>query len=143
SARALCIGLRELSGARIGVIVSDTLGRAWRQGQTDVAIGAAGVRVFDDLRGVLDNHGKPLAITMPCVADELASAGDLVKGKTSGNPVAVVRGLGRLVGDLDLPGAASIVRPADQDMFRLGSEEAYDEGYRDGFAEGQDEAIGS
>lgn len=143
SARAICVGLRELTGRQIGVILSDTLGRAWRQGQTDVAIGAAGVHVFDDLRGVLDNHGKALQVTMPCVADEIASAGDLVKGKTSGNPVAVVRGLGRLVGDLDLPGAATIVRPAEQDMFRLGSEEAYDEGYRDGFAEGQDEAVGS
>ncbi|MEJ3405811.1 coenzyme F420-0:L-glutamate ligase [Rathayibacter sp. YIM 133350] len=143
SARALCVGLRELTGASVGVIISDTLGRAWRQGQTDVAIGAAGVHVFDDLRGTLDNAGKPLAVTMPCVADELASAGDLVKGKTSGNPVAVVRGLGRLVGDLDLPGAASIVRPAEQDMFRTGSDEAYDEGYRDGFAEGQQEAVGS
>lgn len=143
SARALCIGLREATGASVGVIVSDTLGRAWRRGQTDVAIGAAGVHVFDDLRGTLDNAGKPLAVTMPCVADEIASAGDLVKGKTSGNPVAIVRGLGRLVGDLDLPGAASIVRPAEEDMFRTGSDEAYDEGYRDGFAEGQAETVGT
>jgi coenzyme F420-0:L-glutamate ligase/coenzyme F420-1:gamma-L-glutamate ligase len=143
SARSLCLGLREQTGARVGVIVSDTLGRAWRQGQTDVAIGAAGVHVFDDLRGQLDNSGKPMAVTMPCVADEIAAAGELVKGKTSGNPVAIVRGLGRLIGDLDLPGAASIVRPADQDMFRQGSDEAYDDGYRDGFAEGQSEAVGS
>ncbi|THG33856.1 coenzyme F420-0:L-glutamate ligase [Glaciibacter flavus] len=143
SARALCVGLREATGASVGVIISDTLGRAWRQGQTDVAIGAAGLQVFDDLRGSLDNAGKPLAVTMPCVADEIASAGDLVKGKTSGNPVAVVRGLGRLVGDLDLPGAATIVRPVEEDMFRTGTDESYDEGYRDGFAEGQAEAVGS
>ncbi|KQO95880.1 coenzyme F420-0:L-glutamate ligase [Leifsonia sp. Leaf264] len=143
SARSICIGLRELSGASVGVIISDTLGRAWRQGQTDVAIGAAGVHVFDDLRGTLDNSGKPMAVTLPCIADELASAGDLVKGKTGGTPVAVVRGLGRFVGDLDLPGAATIVRPAEQDMFRTGSDEAYDEGYRDGFAEGQQETVGS
>lgn len=141
SARAIATGIRSLTGAQVGVLVSDTLGRPWREGQTDIAIGAAGVRVFDDLRGQADASGKPLAVTMPCVADELAGAAELVKGKAAGVPVAVVRGLGHLVGDLDLPGARSIVRPADRDMFRQGADEAYDEGYRAGFDEAQSEGV--
>lgn len=139
SARALATGIRALTGAAVGVIISDTLGRPWREGQTDIAIGAAGVHVFDDLRGSTDATGKPLAVTMPCVADEIAAAAELVKGKSSGVPVAVVRGLTRYVGDLDLPGARSIQRPADRDLFRIGADEAYDEGYRDGFEEAQAE----
>jgi coenzyme F420-0:L-glutamate ligase/coenzyme F420-1:gamma-L-glutamate ligase len=139
SARALATGLRALTGAHVGVILSDTLGRPWREGQTDLAIGAAGVRVFDDLRGSTDASGKPLAVTMPCVADEIAGAAELVKGKSAGVPVAVVRGLGHLVGDLDLPGARSIQRPAERDLFRVGADEAYNEGYRDGFDESQAE----
>jgi coenzyme F420-0:L-glutamate ligase / coenzyme F420-1:gamma-L-glutamate ligase len=149
SARALAIGLRELTGARVGVLVSDTLGRPWREGQTDVAIGAGGVHVFDDLRGGVDSAGKPLAVTMPCVADELAGAAELVKSKASGCPVAVVRGMGRFVGDLDLPGAISIVRPRERDMFRLGTDEAlaagheagYDAGYAAGYDEGYAEGL--
>ena len=139
SARALATGIRALTGHAIGVILSDTLGRPWREGQTDIAIGAAGVHVFDDLRGQSDAAGKPLAVTMPCVADELAGAAELVKGKASGVPVAVVRGLGRFVGDLDLPGARSILRPAERDLFRVGADEAYNEGYRNGFDESQAE----
>jgi coenzyme F420-0:L-glutamate ligase/coenzyme F420-1:gamma-L-glutamate ligase len=139
SARALTTGIRALTGAHVGVILSDTLGRPWREGQTDLAIGAAGVAVFDDLRGSTDASGKPLAVTMPCVADEIAGAAELVKGKSSGVPVAVVRGLGHLVGDLDLPGARSIQRPAERDLFRIGADEAYNEGYRDGFDESQAE----
>ncbi len=135
SARALATGIRALTGAFIGVILSDTLGRPWREGQTDIAIGAAGVHVFDDLRGSTDASGKPLAVTMPCVADEIAGAAELVKGKSSGVPVAVVRGLAQYVGDLDLPGARSIQRPADRDLFRIGADEAYNEGYRDGYEE--------
>ncbi|WP_172979702.1 coenzyme F420-0:L-glutamate ligase [Agromyces agglutinans] len=135
SARALATGLRALTGRTVGVILSDTLGRPWRDGQTDIAIGAAGVHVFDDLRGGTDASGKPLSVTMPCVADEIAGAAELVKGKSSGVPVAVVRGLGRYVGELDLPGARSIQRPADRDLFRQGADEAYDEGYRAGFEE--------
>lgn len=137
SARAIAAGLRERTGRAVGVILSDTLGRPWREGQTDVAIGAAGVHVLDDLRGQADAAGKPLSVTMPCVADELAAAGDLVKGKASGCPVAVVTGLGRLVGPLDLPGAAAIVRPAERDMFRLGTDEAIAEGYASGFTAGR------
>ncbi|WP_350348601.1 coenzyme F420-0:L-glutamate ligase [Agromyces sp. G08B096] len=139
SARALATGLRALTGRTVGVILSDTLGRPWREGQTDLAIGAAGVHVFDDLRGTADASGKPLAVTMPCVADEIAGAAELVKGKSAGVPVAVVRGLGRFVGELDLPGARSIQRPAERDLFRQGADEAYDEGYRAGFDEAQAE----
>jgi coenzyme F420-0:L-glutamate ligase/coenzyme F420-1:gamma-L-glutamate ligase len=139
SARALATGIRALAGVAVGVILSDTLGRPWREGQTDIAIGAAGVHVFEDLRGSADASGKPLAVTMPCVADEIAGAAELVKGKSSGVPVAVVRGLGRYVGPLDLPGARSIIRPAERDLFRVGADEAYNEGYRDGFDESQAE----
>ncbi|GAA1959916.1 coenzyme F420-0:L-glutamate ligase [Agromyces allii] len=136
SARALAAGLRERTGAHVGVILSDTLGRPWREGQTDVAIGAAGVHVVDDLRGGTDAAGRTLTVTMACLADELAGAGDLVKGKVSGCPVAVVSGLARTVGPLDLPGAASIVRPSDRDLFRLGTDEAVELGRRDGHEAG-------
>lgn len=136
SARALAARLREATGARVGVIISDTLGRPWRDGQTDIAIGAAGVHVFDDLHGQRDSAGRPLIVTHPCVADEIAAAGDLVKGKLSGCPVAVVRGMGRLVGELDLPGAASIVRVPERDMFRLGADEAHRAGFEEGLAAG-------
>ena len=101
SAHALCAALRERTGLRLGVLITDTAGRAWREGQTDIAIGAAGVAVLDDLRGTTDANGRRLDATIAAVADEIASAADLVKGKTSGNPVAVVRGLGRLVGELE------------------------------------------
>lgn len=132
SARALAAGLREHLGVQVGVVVSDTLGRPWREGQTDAAIGAGGVHVFEDLRGQTDAAGRPLVVTQPCVADEIAAAAELVKGKAAGLPVAVVRGRPELVGGLDLPGAASIIRPAERDMFRLGTDEAYDEGYAAG-----------
>ncbi|WP_212743134.1 coenzyme F420-0:L-glutamate ligase [Microbacterium sp. 2FI] len=141
SARALAAGLRRATGARVGVLLSDTLGRPWREGQTDIAIGAAGVRVFDDLRGSTDAEGRPLSVTMPCIADELCATGDLVKGKASGCPVAVISGLGHLVGDLDLAGAAAIVRRAADDLFRLGTDEAIAlgraEGVRAGYANGR------
>lgn len=134
SARAIAAGLRTRTGARVGVLVSDTLGRPWRDGQTDVAIGAGGVHVFEDLRGSADAEGRTLAVTLPCVADELASAAELVKGKVERRPVAVIRGRGDLVGDLDLPGARSIVRPSERDMFRLGADEAYAAGFAAGTA---------
>ncbi len=132
SARAMCAAFRERFGVRVGVIITDTLGRPWRAGQTDVAIGAAGIRVLDDLRGSTDAGGRRLDVTVAAVADEIAGAADLVKGKASGMPVAVVRGLGHLVSDLDEPGAAAIIRPAAEDMFRLGTQEAWDEGYAAG-----------
>lgn len=132
SARALAVALRARFGVDLGVIISDTFGRPWREGQTDVAIGAAGVRVLHDLRGTTDAGGRRLDATIGAVADELAAAADLVKGKASGRPVAVVRGMADLVGGLDLPGARAIVRSASEDMFRLGTAEAWDEGYRAG-----------
>jgi coenzyme F420-0:L-glutamate ligase/coenzyme F420-1:gamma-L-glutamate ligase len=141
SARALANGLRSLLGVEVGVIVSDTLGRAWREGQTDAAIGAAGVHVFEDLRGRTDAEGRPLVVTMPCVADELAAAADLVKGKAARLPVAVVRGRRDLVGSLDLPGARSIVRPLERDMFRRGTDEAYADGFAAGAASAGDDEL--
>ncbi|WP_329195726.1 MULTISPECIES: coenzyme F420-0:L-glutamate ligase [unclassified Streptomyces] len=122
SAAAIREGLREALAVDVGVIVTDTFGRPWRTGLTDVAIGAAGVRVLDDLRGGSDAHGNPLSATVVATADELAAAGDLVKGKAAGLPVAVVRGLPHLLGEGS--SAADLVRPAGDDMFRLGTSEA-------------------
>ncbi|MET8326447.1 coenzyme F420-0:L-glutamate ligase [Streptomyces sp. NPDC005181] len=140
SARAIRDGLRDTLGVEVGVVVTDTFGRPWRNGLTDVAIGAAGVRVLDDLRGGTDAYGNPLSATVVATADELASAGDLVKGKAEGLPVAVVRGLSHVVameGRTDVsergagacaadvePGARALVRVAVDDMFRLGTSEA-------------------
>ncbi|MFC8235745.1 coenzyme F420-0:L-glutamate ligase [Streptomyces sp. NPDC057284] len=140
SARTIRDGLRDTLGVEVGVVVTDTFGRPWRNGLTDVAIGAAGVRVLDDLRGGTDAHGNPLSATVVATADELASAGDLVKGKAEGLPVAVVRGLSHAVGtaggaavsgrgaggeaDGVEPGARALVRVAADDMFRLGTSEA-------------------
>jgi coenzyme F420-0:L-glutamate ligase/coenzyme F420-1:gamma-L-glutamate ligase len=140
SARLIAAGVRARVGAEVGVLISDTLGRAWREGQTDHAIGAGGVHVFEDLRGRTDAEGRPLVVTMPCVADELAAATDLVKGKAARRPVAVVRGRADLVGSLDLPGARSIVRPLERDMFRLGADEAYAQGFAAGAASARPDA---
>jgi coenzyme F420-0:L-glutamate ligase/coenzyme F420-1:gamma-L-glutamate ligase len=123
SARAIREGLRDTLGVDVGVIVTDTFGRPWRSGLTDVAIGAAGVRVLGDLRGGIDAYGNPLSATVVATADELAAAGDLVKGKAEGLPVAVVRGLSHVVAD-SAEGARSMVRGAADDMFRLGTSEA-------------------
>ncbi|MEV4100833.1 coenzyme F420-0:L-glutamate ligase [Nonomuraea sp. NPDC049649] len=117
SARRIRSGL----GRRVGVIVSDTFGRPWRNGLTDVAIGAAGVVPLADFRGAADTHGNPLHATVTALADEIASAAELVKGKLDGIPVAVVRGLSHLVTEEDGPGVRPLVRPADEDMFRYGS----------------------
>ncbi|MDG4863058.1 coenzyme F420-0:L-glutamate ligase [Streptomyces sp. T-3] len=123
SARVIRDGLRDALGVDVGVLVTDTFGRPWRNGLTDVAIGAAGVHVLDDLRGGVDAHGNPLSATVVATADELAAAGDLVKGKAGGLPVAVVRGLPQVVGD-SAGGAREMVRVAADDMFRLGTSEA-------------------
>ena len=121
SARRLRAGVRQRLGVRVGVIISDTMGRPWRTGQTDTAIGAAGLLPLRDYRGHADTFGLPLEVTIAAVADELAAAADLVKEKTAGIPVAVVRGLAGLVTDADGPGARALVRPAADDMFRFGS----------------------
>lgn len=124
SARRLRARLRQLLGVRVAVIVSDTMGRPWRAGLVDVAIGCAGLHPVEDLRGQTDAHGKQLEMTVTAVADELAAAAELVKGKIAGVPVAVIRGYGDRVTDGDGPGAAALVRPAHEDMFRLGTAEA-------------------
>jgi coenzyme F420-0:L-glutamate ligase/coenzyme F420-1:gamma-L-glutamate ligase len=124
SARALRKRLHELTGARVGVVITDTFGRPWRNGLTDVAVGAAGVAVLEDHRGRVDSHGNELSLTVTATADELAAAADLVKGKTSGRPVAIVRGLGHLVTEEDGDGIRPLIRPADEDLFRLGTSEA-------------------
>ncbi|WP_338699563.1 coenzyme F420-0:L-glutamate ligase [Streptomyces sp. Q6] len=123
SAAAIRDGVRDALGVEVGVVVTDTFGRPWRNGLTDVAIGAAGVRVLDDLRGGVDAYGNPLSATVVATADELAAAGDLVKGKAGGLPVAVVRGLGDVVSPRD-GSARELVRVARDDMFRLGTSEA-------------------
>lgn len=143
SARALCAALRERFGVALGVVVSDTLGRAWRVGQTDVAIGAAGLAVLEELAGTPDANGRPLIVTSPATADEIAGAADLVAGKATGVPVVLVRGLGRHVRGLDEPGASRLVRRAADDLFRLGSDEAYRAGFEAGRIEGIAEARAS
>jgi len=121
SAEALRKCITERAGARVGVVITDTMGRPWRAGQTDTAIGAAGIVPVRDHRGQTDTYGNLLEVTIAAVADEIAAAADLVKQKTTGVPVALVRGLPDLVTDSAGPGAAALIRPAEDDMFRLGA----------------------
>ena len=121
SARRLRKALHGRTGVTVGVIVTDTMGRPWRAGQTDNAIGAAGVVPVRDYRGETDTFGNILEVTVAAVADEIAAAADLVKGKSRQVPVAVVRGLAGLVTEQDGPGARALIRAAEEDMFRLGS----------------------
>src|SRR5207244_13585696 len=115
SAELLRSSIGAASGARVGVIITDTHGRAWREGQINLAIGVAGVEALRHFEGQLDPTGYELRVTMLATADELASAGELVMGKVDGVPVALVRGLGRALG----PGAArELIRPAANDLFR-------------------------
>jgi coenzyme F420-0:L-glutamate ligase/coenzyme F420-1:gamma-L-glutamate ligase len=122
-------------GLRVGVVITDTQGRAWRNGVTDVAIGAAGVRVVEDHRGGVDAFGNELVVTQVGLGDEIAATGDLVKGKLAGVPVAVVRGLnapGRAdAGVMQEPGAAALIRPYGEDLFRLGTDLAIEQGRRE------------
>ncbi|MFI7222303.1 coenzyme F420-0:L-glutamate ligase [Nonomuraea angiospora] len=113
--------IRKGLAVRAGVIVSDTFGRPWREGLTDVAIGVAGMRPLDDFRGTSDGYGNALSATVTALADEIAGAAELVKGKLGGVPVAIVRGLPHLVIDDDGPGVRPLVRGADDDLFRYGS----------------------
>jgi coenzyme F420-0:L-glutamate ligase/coenzyme F420-1:gamma-L-glutamate ligase len=121
SARRLRARLLELTGADVAVVVTDTMGRPWRLGLVDQAVGVAGLEPLEDLRGRDDGHGNVLDVTVTATADELAAAADLVKGKLARRPVAVVRGLAARVGSGDGPGAAALVRPSAEDMFRLGA----------------------
>lgn len=130
SARHIRATLQSATGARLGVVVTDTMGRPWRLGVTDVAIGAAGVAVLDDYTGRVDPFGRTLEMTVVAVADEVAAATDLVKGKVGGRPAAIVRGLAAHVTEEDGPGARAVIRPLDEDLFTLGSAEALAEGRR-------------
>jgi coenzyme F420-0:L-glutamate ligase/coenzyme F420-1:gamma-L-glutamate ligase len=122
SALGLRKDLERLTGVPLAVVISDTMGRAWRVGQTDQAIGVAGLSPVRDARGTTDSHGHVLEVTEIALADELASAAELVKGKADGVAAAVVRGL---VYDDDGRGATALVRPAHQDWFRLGTADAH------------------
>jgi coenzyme F420-0:L-glutamate ligase / coenzyme F420-1:gamma-L-glutamate ligase len=120
SARTLRARLRELTGTAPAVVVTDSFGRAWRHGQADVAIGAAGLAPLEDWRGRADSVGRELRATWIALADEIAAAADLARGKDSRQPVVVISGLERHVlppGD-DGPGAAALLRPASEDLFR-------------------------
>ncbi|WP_036460932.1 coenzyme F420-0:L-glutamate ligase [Mycobacterium sp. 141] len=125
SAAALREGLRERLGVTVAVVITDTMGRAWRSGQTDFAIGAAGLTVLHGYAGTMDRHGNELVVTEVAVADEIAAAADLVKGKLTAIPVAVVRGL-------SLPDdgstARTLLRSGEDDLFWLGTAEAIDLG---------------
>jgi coenzyme F420-0:L-glutamate ligase/coenzyme F420-1:gamma-L-glutamate ligase len=126
SARALRRRLLDLTGRNVAVVVTDTAGRAWREGQTDIAIGGAGLTVAETFAGRTDPYGNPLVVTAPAVADEIAGAAELAQGKLAGRPFAVVRGRPDLVlpvGD-DGPGAAALVRAEDADLFGYGAREA-------------------
>jgi coenzyme F420-0:L-glutamate ligase/coenzyme F420-1:gamma-L-glutamate ligase len=128
SAAALRAGLRERLGVDVAVIVTDTMGRAWRNGQIDAAIGSAGLAVLHSYSGAVDQHGNELVVTEIAIADEVAAAADLVKGKLTAMPVAVVRGLpGNIVADNGTT-ARQLLRPGTEDLFWLGTAEAVDLG---------------
>jgi coenzyme F420-0:L-glutamate ligase/coenzyme F420-1:gamma-L-glutamate ligase len=118
SARRLRAEIGAAAGARIGVVIADSFGRAWRIGQAEVAIGCAGLVPIDDWRGRQDAHGRELMATQIAIADEAASAADLVRDKAAAVPAAVVGGLGRWVTSEDGPGAVAIRRPREDDLFR-------------------------
>jgi coenzyme F420-0:L-glutamate ligase/coenzyme F420-1:gamma-L-glutamate ligase len=128
SAARLRSALRTLLGVDVAVVVTDTMGRAWRIGQTDAAIGSAGLTVLHRYAGTIDPQGNELAVTEVAVADEIAAAADLVKGKLGGVPVAVLRGLSTVD---DGSTARDLVRPVAEDLFRLGTNEAIDQGRRE------------
>jgi coenzyme F420-0:L-glutamate ligase / coenzyme F420-1:gamma-L-glutamate ligase len=130
TAASLRSGLRESLGVTVGVVITDTMGRAWRNGQTDAAVGAAGVSVLHGYAGAVDRHGNELLVTEVAVADEIAAAADLVKGKLTSIPVAVVRGLpAGLVAETHAT-ARHLVRSGPDDLFWLGTAEAFELGRR-------------
>ena len=126
SARTLRDAIAGRTGVNVGVLVTDTAGRTWREGQTDLAVGAAGLRVLDDHAGRTDDYGNVLEVTAPAVADELAGAAELAAGKLGRRPFTVIRGRGDLVlppGDHGA-GAVGLLRPEGADLFGLGAREA-------------------
>ncbi|HEX5595797.1 MAG TPA: coenzyme F420-0:L-glutamate ligase [Micromonosporaceae bacterium] len=130
SARSLRSALRERYGVDVAVIVSDTMGRPWRNGLTDVALGVSGMPAIRDHRGEVDPYGNELTITQMAVVDELAGAGELVKGKSAQVPVAVIRGYLTATDPDDGVGATALVRDAAYDLFSLGTAEAHAAGLR-------------
>jgi len=151
SARALRAALLDRAGVNVGVLVTDTAGRAWREGQTDIAVGAAGLQVLEEYAGRHDAYGNELAVTAPAVADELAGLAELVSGKLGGRPLTLVSGRSDLVlptGDHG-PGAQALIRAESADLFGLGAREAVlaalagEPGSRSGFGApaGRDEAV--
>lgn len=118
SARALRAGIAAARSVAPAVVIADSFGRAWRLGQTDVAIGVAGLVALDDWRGRADGRGRELAATVIAVADAVAAAADLARTKDSGEPAVLVRGLERFVTRANGPGAAALRRPVDEDLFR-------------------------
>ncbi len=127
SAARLRLAIEEATGAGIGVVITDTMGRPWRLGVTDMAIGASGVSVLDDFTGRVDAYGNRLEMTVVAIADEIASAVELATGKLAGAPLAVVRGLAHHL-TTESVGARDVVRPLDEDLFWLGTAEALAEG---------------
>ena len=126
TARTLRSAIAERAGVNVAVLVTDTAGRPWREGQTDIAIGAAGLRVVEDHAGRVDPYGNTLEVTAPAVADELAGAAELAAGKLGRRPFVVVRGRPDLVlpAGEDGPGAGGLLREPGADLFGLGSREA-------------------
>lgn len=118
SARAIRKRLHELTGARVGVLISDSFGRAWRHGQCDVAIGCAGITPLEDWRGHTDSRGMELHATWLAVADAIAGLADLARAKDSREPVVIVEGLERFVSSEEGPGALALLRPLAEDLFR-------------------------
>ena len=118
SARTIRKRLHELTGVSVGVLISDSFGRAWRHGQCDVAIGCAGLMALEDWRGREDSAGRELHATWLAVADAIASMADLARAKDSREPVVVVEGLERFVTQTDGPGALALLRPLAEDLFR-------------------------
>ncbi len=118
SARRIRAEIAAAARAAVGVVVSDSFGRAWRLGQAEVAIGCAGLAPLDDWRGRGDAGGRELEATVVAIADEAAAAADLIRDKAAGVPAAVLRGLDRHVGEDDGPGAAALRRPREEDLFR-------------------------
>lgn len=118
SARGLRARLNELAGTSPGVLITDSFGRAWRQGQSDVAIGCAGLRPLDDWRGATDSVGRELKATVLAVADQLAATADLARRKDSSEPAVIIHGAGRHVTVADGPGARALIRPEAEDLFR-------------------------
>ncbi|WP_435299776.1 coenzyme F420-0:L-glutamate ligase [Timonella sp. A28] len=134
TARSIRSSIYERTGRNIAVLISDSAGRPWRDGLTEIAIGCAGILPLEDYRGQQDTFGQQLTVTATALADELVCAAELVKGKTSGRPLAVITGKAECVLPItvDGPGARSLVRLGENDLFSMGTAEATEYGQRMG-----------